>query len=124
MLCSDLYWTASQVNGDTTYPITRSLHSDAILDHPFMQEFNSNFKHAFSLNSETHKMLSSIQAEELRLIEGLICSASHYRELAVDSRACSKLEVLNMMDNINRSLCVLWLAEIGCQKVVLDDDML
>ena len=131
MVSNNLYWTASQDNGDTTYPITRFLHRDAILKHPFMQEPSSIFKLAHSddkqiipPNSESSQMLSSIQAEELRLIQSLICSANHYNELAFTSRACSKLEALNILDNINRSLRFLWLAEISCRKAVLDDDML
>ena len=69
-------------------------------------------------------MLSAIQAEELRLIRGLIYSATHYNELACDSQACSKLEALDIMNNINKSLRTLWLAEIGCRKAVLVDDMI
>lgn len=129
MVANNLYWPTSQVDGDTTYPLIQSLRKDAILDHPYMRRPNSKFRLAdyddprdIPHISEPSKVLNAIQAEELRLDKALVCTASHYGALSYESKARSKLEALDVMDNICKSLRILWLAEFRCRKAVLDDD--
>ena len=69
------------------------------------------------------KLLNSIQAEEMHLAKALMCVGSHYSKFEFNSKARSKLEALNLIDNINKSLHVLWQVELGCRKSVRDDNL-
>ena len=126
MVANNLYWSTSQATGDTTYPVIHMLHKDAIIRHPFMLDFSKKFalKHFdtdmdMAYIKDFQNVLNSVQAEEMRFAKSIMCLGSHYSELVYDSKAQSKLEALDVLDNIVKSLRVLWQADLGCRKIAL-----
>ena len=80
-------------------------HFDTDMDMAYIKDFQN--------------VLNSVQAEEMRFAKSIMCLGSHYSELVYDSKAQSKLEALDVLDNIVKSLRVLWQADLGCRKIAL-----
>ena len=124
---NNLYFTASQLDNDVMYPVTQMLQKDAILDHYMMRRFNNSFSFNDFVSPgmvsvcNPSKKLNAIQTEEIRLARAFACVASYYGEMVFKSKARSKFELLDIFDSLSKSLRMLWMADLGCRNLAMED---
>ena len=127
-MINNLFQTLSRTDREHMYPVTRMLNKSAIIWHYLTRNFSKKlnpidlcFNNDYYFPGPPGKVLNAIQVEELRLAEDLACAVSHYSEGVLGSNLMHKLEVLDISENILKSLRMLCEQEFACQRIVMEE---
>ena len=126
-----MYWVAFRSNrSKAKYPITRMHHKEMIPAHYLMKNYEDEDDTKFfmmDLEKDNDlwflesgvEHLNAIQVEEMRFAEALKRVISHYSKRSYESDMLSRIEALDVAENIILSLRVLLEVEFGLRKELL-----
>ena len=118
-ITNNLFWNILKTDCEHMYTITRMLNKAAIIKHYLTKNFSKkpnlvdlSLTNNYYFFGPPSQILNAIQVEELRLSEDLACAISHYSKGAKESDILHRLEILDISENIIKSLQIL------CKKVM------
>ena len=127
-----VYWAALRKNDNagTRYPVTQMLRGESVSAHYLMDRFEDEKDTKFFFENlernndlwfleDGRRQLNAIQVEEMRFTDALKRVFSHYSKRSYESDMLSRLEALDVAENIISNLRKLLEAEFGCRKEVV-----